>query len=430
MSDIEKPMTSQGQKSTTTTTTERSETCYHTEECRRRFCSADPSRRTREVKIHNTTTITTSCSAATTCHDSRIFVDRDGKQIEINPSSDDTTAQESIQINNLSENGTASRRTQSAAPHSPTHAGQTLPIKRNIRFVYGDDQNQRPIHVVDECGNGPQNLNVNTNIAYYASNPVCTRINGIPCDQQLHITESGNTTSNYTSLPIRQQTYSTHIPANNGYVTTGTPYYYINESGSGPRHRSHNTYEHVQQRSNIQHRSHQDSSSSSDPKKMRVRDVEVECEIDEDPSIFEGSEGYVKSLINKIQTQYKNPETVHIKITRRQKPENMDKSGNLMKTPNESYGQIVRKEYYTIRSAANRKNRSSISSFVDTSNIPYIDDECDSRNNSIRNSRAFDDRYSHPHYVIEKHIIYDDDCKKKKKKKGNKNLIIIFCLNL
>jgi hypothetical protein len=82
--------------------------------------------------------------------------------------------------------------------------------------------------------------------------------------------------------------------------------------------------------------------------------VEVECEIDEDPAIFEGSEGYVQNLISKIQQQYKNPETVHIKITRRQKPDGIDKNGNLIKNKNESYGQIIRKEYYTIKYSFNK----------------------------------------------------------------------------
>ncbi len=142
---------------------------------------------------------------------------------------------------------------------------------------------------------------------------------------------------------------------------------------------------------------------------MRVKDVEVECEIDDDPAIFEGSEGYVKSLISKIQQQYKNPETVHIKIIRRQRPEGFDAKGNLIRNDRESYGQIVRKEYYTVKSTAHPKKSSSISSFVDTSNIPYIDEESDSRNNSVRNSRVIDyDARGKPSYVIEKHIIYKD----------------------
>ncbi len=145
---------------------------------------------------------------------------------------------------------------------------------------------------------------------------------------------------------------------------------------------------------------------------MRVKDVEVECEIDEDPAIFEGSEGYVQNLISKIQQQYKNPETVHIKITRRQKPDGIDKNGNLIKNKNESYGQIIRKEYYTIKNTPRPVSKSSsISSFVDTSNIPYIDeDSSDSRNNSVRNSRCIEvDTKTQimPNYVVEKHVIYN-----------------------
>ena len=155
---------------------------------------------------------------------------------------------------------------------------------------------------------------------------------------------------------------------------------------------------------------------------MRVKDVEVECEIEEDPAIFEGSEGYVKNLISKIQQQYKNPETVHIKITRRQKPENIDAGGHLVKTANESYGQIVRKEYYTIRTTNKPKKTSSMSSFVDTANIPYIDGSDDDR--SARNSRIDMDR-NHiyiPNYTIEKHVIYNDNDENGKKRKDRGNL--------
>ena len=158
---------------------------------------------------------------------------------------------------------------------------------------------------------------------------------------------------------------------------------------------------------------------------MRVKDVEVECEIEDDPKIFEGSEGYVRNLIGKIHKQYKNPETIHIKIIRRQKPEGFDSNGNLIKNDRESYGQIVRKEYYTVKSTSHPKKSSSISSFVDTSNIPYIDDENDSRNNSVRNSRIidYDPRTHKPNYIIEKHVIYkdptmDDGLDKRAKGKG------------
>ncbi len=155
---------------------------------------------------------------------------------------------------------------------------------------------------------------------------------------------------------------------------------------------------------------------------MRVKDVEVECEIEEDPAIFEGSEGYVKNLISKIQQQYKNPETVHIKITRRQKPQNIDAQGNLVRTPNESYGQIVRKEYYTIRTTNKPKKTSSMSSFVDTANIPYIDGSDDDR--SARNSRIDMDKNMYiPNYTIEKHVIYNDQDDAK-----NKKGILIFCV--
>lgn len=168
---------------------------------------------------------------------------------------------------------------------------------------------------------------------------------------------------------------------------------------------------------------------------FRIKEVEVECEIEEDPSFLESSEGYVKSLIHKIQSQYKDPETVHIKIVRRQKQtgttNTSDKSATLSKSKRKKLTdkefqqqQIVKKEYYTIKSMKEQStnNRDILVSFLNTSNIPFIDEESvNSATGSLRNSRYFDATLNPTppepatvNYYIQEHTIEDSSGNKQK----------------
>jgi hypothetical protein len=116
------------------------------------------------------------------------------------------------------------------------------------------------------------------------------------------------------------------------------------------------------------------------------KEIEVECEIEEDPSFLEGSENYVKNLISKIQAQYKDPELVHIKIIRRQKQiastNYQPKAGQWFETQLQKE-QIVKKEYYTVKPIKSN-HHVKCCSFVNTSDIPFIDDEIDL--NKLNNS--------------------------------------------
>ncbi len=153
-----------------------------------------------------------------------------------------------------------------------------------------------------------------------------------------------------------------------------------------------------------------------------TKEVEVECEIEEDPSFLEGSEDYVRSLIKKVQTQYKNPETVHIKIVRRQRQTVWSslKPTKRAKKPIDKQRlqkeQLIKKEYYTLRSS---KQIPFTSSFINTADIPYIDDDTssnDSRNNSfcfnnktLLESKELVNNKEKLNYFIENHIILNDN---------------------
>jgi hypothetical protein len=153
-----------------------------------------------------------------------------------------------------------------------------------------------------------------------------------------------------------------------------------------------------------------------------TKEVEVECEIEEDPSFLEGSEDYVRSLIKKVQTQYKDPETVHIRIVRRQKQtvwnglKNTKRAKKAIDKPNLQKEQLIKKEYYTLRSS---KQIPFTSSFINTTDIPYIDEETssnDSRNNSfcfsnktLLESKELVNNKEKLNYFIENHIILNDD---------------------
>lgn len=360
---------------------------------RRPFSVNDLNRRTREVKIFNTTTITTT--SATTSHDASIsntttVTNRGVGGVNIIRHTDNNeTRIPQASTTNVKK---SDHRSKSAAfvttndhhnhnqnyTHIPyttisTNSSITTPAKRKIRFVYGKEQHD------------PNRINVEnySNITSNTSN----------LNDNFSVNETAyQTNETLPKFPYVKTSTSTEVP--NALIRNSV------EINNQFLNDTYDNYENV----NL-------SRTQETSKEMQVKDVEVECEIEEDPAIFEGSEGYVKNLISKIQTQYKNPETVHIKITRRQKPENIDKSGNLIKNSSESYGQIVRKEYYTIKSTNKPKKTSSISSFVDTSNIPYIDEENDSKNNSTRNSKIDEEKQniSNSNYIIEKHVIYGDN---------------------
>jgi hypothetical protein len=357
---------------------------------RRPFSVNDLNRRTREVKIFNTTTITTT--TGTTSHDASIS----NTTTVTNRGNNTLTRQTDNEIRLPQSNNNAAVTVKKQDPRSKsafvtsnehynytqspytvsTNSSITTPSKRKIRFVYGkEQQNIDPNRAnIEHYSNLPSNTsNLNDNIVIYNETK--------PTELSFMTNES------LPKFPFVRTSTSTEIPT--AFIRNSV------EINSKALNDTYDNFDIINIEKNEQN------------KELQVKDVEVECEIEEDPAIFEGSEGYVKNLISKIQTQYKNPETVHIKITRRQKPESIDKSGNLTKNSKESYGQIVRKEYYTIKSTNKPKKTSSISSFVDTSNIPFIDEEADSKNNSTRSSKI-DDGTS-PNYIIEKHVIYGDN---------------------
>lgn len=360
---------------------------------RRPFSVNDLNRRTREVKIFNTTTITTT--TATTALDSSISntttvtnrgstLRQTDNDIRIPQVNNPTVSVKKHDPRSKSAFVTSNEHfNYTQIPYTiTTNSSITTPSKRKIRFIYGKEQQN-----IDP--NSGRNINVEhyTNITPNTSN----------LNDNLNINNETNkqndtiyyTDENVPRFPYVKTSTSTEIP--NAFIRNSV------EINNKTLNDTYENFDNV----NIE--------KIEPNKELQIKDVEVECEIEEDPAIFEGSEGYVKNLISKIQQQYKNPETVHIKITRRQKPESIDKAGNLIKNPKESYGQIVRKEYYTIKSTARPKKTSSISSFVDTSNIPYIDEESDSKNNSTRNSKIEDENknLTSPNYYIEKHVIYD-----------------------
>lgn len=379
---------------------------------RRPFSVSDVNRRTREVKIFNTTTITTT----TRTHDSSVSTsfsnsgtrqtDNDNYGIKIindnqiirrgDPrsksafvSSTSNTRQEDSKQTDTSPNQNISQTTNTSIYN---------PSKRKIKFVYGDEQ---------------QNIDPNSSVEIKYDNSKKTSF--VKHD---NVRPSLNENVYYLNDNVPA------FPLVKTSVLTTTPDAVISNCVEINKKGYYNdTYDNC----------NYDIREKEIAGHMRIKDVEVECEIDDDPAIFEGSEGYVKNLISKIQQQYRNPETVHIKIIRRQKPEGFDSRGNLIKNDRESYGQIVRKEYYTVKSSSHPKKSSSISSFVDTSNIPYIDDELDSRNNSVRNSRVIDYelRGHKPNYIIEKHIIYkDQDNETAGSKKKGKNRGILLKLKM
>lgn len=371
---------------------------------RRPFSVNDLNRRTREVKIFNTTTITTT--TASTAHDTASI---SNTTTVTNRGSNNTLRQQQQTDNTDTRTPQLNNPTVSVKKHDPrsksafvtsnehynytqlpytisTNSSITTPTKRKIRFVYGKEQQN-----IDP--NTSRNNNINVEHYSNISQNLTSNLN----DNTIYYNETKTNDSfneNLPKFPYVRTSTSTEIP--NAFIRNSV------EINSKNLNDTYDNFDNV----NIQDRQQQ---QQQDNKELQIKDVEVECEIEEDPAIFEGSEGYVKSLISKIQTQYKNPETVHIKITRRQKPESIDKAGNLIKNSKESYGQIVRKEYYTIKSTTKPKKTSSISSFVDTSNIPYIDEEGDSKNNSTRNSKIEDNENKSPNYTIEKHVIYGDN---------------------
>ena len=322
------------------------------QERRRPFSVNDLNRRTREVKIFNTTTITTTTtstthdsSSSTTSITNRPTVQNDNKiivpsdTIDISRKTDNTRSRSAFAATTATTSDQYTS-TLNNYPNISTNTIVSLPSKRKIRFVYGQNQ---------------QNEEQKASETVYISNE---NLPGFP----------------YVKSTLSAETSKAHI----------TNSLEINKENLN------DTY---------------DNYKSDIGKNIRIKDVEVECEIDEDPAIFEGSEGYVRNLIGKIQTQYKNPETVHIKITRVQKPDTVE---NIQK--NQGYGQIVKKEYYTVKKSTRPLKSSSISSFIDQSNIPFIDDE----HLSNRNSRYIEIERQ-PNYVIEKHIIYGDNGKEEKK---------------
>ncbi|RMZ99818.1 hypothetical protein BpHYR1_007070 [Brachionus plicatilis] len=276
-----------------------------TQEIRKRpFSVNDINRRTREVKIYNTTTITTTSTSTAT--DSIVKStdmynsDNYGSFAQRNDCRS-KSAQGVINVNREYKND------DTCYANITTNTSISLPIKRKIRFIYGENQQENQQQI-----KGAANEN--------KSNQQASEKTNCDCEE------------NFSKFPYEKKEDN------------------MNEE-----------YDNFDFRKNCS---------------MKVKDVEVECEIDEDPAIFEGSEGYVKKLINKIQQQYKNPETVHIKITRRQKPKMIDKNDG------KEHAQVVKKEYYTIKNLRRQKKSSSISSFIDQTNIPYIDEESlnDSRN--------------------------------------------------
>ena len=399
---------------------------------RRPFSVNDLNRRTREVKIFNTTTITTTTTTHT--HDSsssRVTNTKytNNENTDNNFMETNTTASTGGNLNadaKITSSSTTTKpdlRSKSAFSTNSEHyqynslpltistnSSVTMPSKRKIQFIYGKEQEQ-----VD-----PNVIHNQSSTEYYPHMTNETNIN----DQHKCYKGVCNSNESYHAFPNVKTSFTTEI-SDGCFFNNHMNNCHVNTMNSNKRYvmrkeESDDTYDNYNVRA---------EKPEFIKKNMRVKDVEVECEIEEDPAIFEGSEGYVKNLISKIQQQYKNPETVHIKITRRQKPENIDKSGNLIKTSNESYGQIVRKEYYTIRTTNKPKKTNSMSSFVDTANIPYIDDSdhADSRNNSVRNSRIdIDTKHIYmPNYTIEKHIIYSEgelDGKRKKDKLQKSNL--------
>ena len=391
---------------------------------RRPFSVNDMNRRTREVKIFNTTTITTTTS--TSSRDSSILTTTItnrgiGNAHRSNENSNYNYSNVSYDQPIIVSTTTRphDHRSRSAYDYSPngenininseyrdsmhtTNSTTTVPGKRKIKFVYGGDDQQKADpnskilkEKTSDYETTPKNspiLNERIRYQYENSDPV---------------TNETNLYSSNENLPGFPYVHSSLSHKTSDAIITNSVV--INNRCREGSRRGREAVETAEAYENNEKYDNKDAEKDDLSEcNMVVKDVEVECEIDEDPSIFEGSEGYVKNLISKIQNQYKNPETVHIKIVRRQKPENIDKSGNIIKkSENESYGQIVRKEYYTLKASPKHRKRNNISSFVDTTNIPYIDDEADSK----RNSRAYD--YENrgptpPNYIIEKHIIYSD----------------------
>lgn len=316
-------------------------------------------------------------------------------------------------------------------PNISTNTSITLPIKRKIKFVYGGNTSGSDTDS-PSAAQSPNQQNIDPN-HLQPQQQTTTPVS--PSKQQIEVRRVANDPNEDDScFPYVRHSVHTKLPC-----STITNSVEINKAG-GRYDEEYDNYQ-IVQRSGPEH-----SSTAKSPVRttvvknennenipmdighMRIKDVEVEYEIDEDPAIFEGSEGYVKNLISKIQSQYKNPETVHIKITRRQKPEHLDKLGQLpSSTSHDNYGQIVRKEYYTVKTVPRAKKSQSISSFIDQANIPYIDEEsgAESRTNSMRSIRHYHidtnieapDRQKCMNYVIEQHIIYNDECKGGEKRK-------------
>jgi hypothetical protein len=388
--------------------------------------------RCQEVKISNTTTITTCTSsqdsAAITTTTYRNVDSRHQHEAGPLPSTSHhhVKKQESAS-RSRSAYATTTSTTTSPHPCHPnisTNTSITLPIKRKIKFVYGSgDDNQQNLDPSwgkqqTTTGHGQQQqqqpASPNKGTMYEI------RRTGGGC---------GGSSEDLAAFPYVKHSVQTKLPC-----STITNCVEINNSGGGGRCvEEYDNYD-LYKTTDTSYKTTaaaagQDTSADDDDDNnngmdigtMRIKDVEVEYEIDEDPAIFEGSEGYVKTLINKIQSQYKNPETVHIKITRRQKPESVDRLGSLPgrrhDPDNNNKGQIVRKEYYTVKTVPRgAKKSSSISSFVDQANIPYIDEESggESRTNSMRSIKHHYvddyDRQKCLNYIIEQHIIYNDNC--------------------
>lgn len=351
---------------------------------RRPFSVNDLNRRTREIKVYNTTTITTTSTTST--HDSTISTTTISNREQTDNS---TNAQKKQDSRSKSALGTISNKQEDCTTFIPitnitTNTSISLPCKRKIKFVYGDEHDSNENNI--QLNKNKENYDNQTKNSEPVNNISISRMNE----------KNYNLNENTPAFPCVKTSVLTKT--NEAEVTNSV---IINT----------NLLEDY------------DNFDSNRSCNMRVKDVEVECEIDEDPAIFEGSEGYVKNLINKIQQQYKNPETVHIKITRRQKSDGNGREKS--KNKNESYGQIVRKEYYTIKNTSRPKKSSSISSFVDQSNIPFIDDElsAESRNNSTRSTKTNEIRQTiniQPNYIIEKHEIYNENEKEEKENKREK----------
>ncbi|CAF0762650.1 unnamed protein product [Brachionus calyciflorus] len=325
-----------------------------TQEIRKRpFSVNDLNRRTREVKIYNTTTITTT--STTTSSDSTVSSQTYSNNFSGNEQNLRNEARSKSAQGVLDLKKGINLENQFYQPYLAnitTNTSITLPVKRKIRFLYGQNSEQ-------------ENQNIIT-------------ISDLQKQK-----ESGNNCNCDENIPS--------FPKNE-------------TSKKGEEYIQNEEYDNFNIKKNCN---------------MRVKEVEVECEIDEDPAIFEGSEGYVKNLIGKIQQQYKNPETVHIKITRRPKITKNNEA-------NKEINQVVRKEYYTIRNTTRKKKSSSISSFIDQSNIPFIDEESnnDSRNNSHRSNKSEEFKLT-DNYVIEKHEIYRTENNEKKKEKRKKDKLLI-----